>query len=784
MRPSSSLLAASLCALALSTQARAQAPQDTPQPTLTPEDKQPPPPPAESPPPAAVPPIDGELHGNEFIEIEDTAPIDAASARASVTAADIQRSNVVNAEDALKYLPSIHVRKRYVGDPNGVLQIRGISTWQTARTDVVADGMPLSYHLETRYSGAPRWALVSPEEIDRIDVVYGPYSAAQSGHGMAGSVEITTRLPEKREVVAHVATFAQAYKQYGTDDLYVGSQVHTSYGDRAGNLRYFVSYTHLANEGQPQNFGTVSGPFDAATTEPTVSGAYRDSDPRGLDRVVYGNRGTESIEHHLAKLKLAYDITPRIRALSTVAFLDREIARSEGRNYLRDRSGATLWSCPCSIDGQAFDMRAGDFAASSRRQSDVLAALRLGADLSSGWRFEANGSYYQVLRDQERAQDRSSEDPAFSGSGVVTKYDDTRWGTLNVKLAGDQFLHDSVSVESGYQLANYGLAIRQYTSNDVAIGVIDDFSNASGGKTDLHAVYAQVRWRRGRFDVTPGLRQELWRTYGGFYDDTRMTDTDHAERRLWRTSPKLVGGYEPVKGTRIQAAAALAYRFPIVEELFRNEYSQVSTSLADATLQPERGFHKAVSVVQQLADGSAALHLYEDDVRDVIFSQRDMDTRVTSFLNMDRVRTRGVEATLTERGMFYLPRLDLQLSVAVQAATILENKRNPEVEGNRFPRVPRLRASAHGSYRLTDHWDVSLGARYSSKQYDRLENDDTASGFGAIDAFFMMDARTSYRFDGPGLALSVGVDNILNHQYFVFHPYPQRMFYSDLRWSY
>lgn len=795
----SSLLATSLCALALSTSARAQAPDNSP-PTPPPADEQAPqspadqpqPPaeqtPAEPPPPPAEHAADStaEVHGYEVVEIEDKAPIDTAGARAQVTAADLQRSNVVNAEDALKYLPNIHVRKRYVGDPNGVLQIRGISTWQTARTDVVADGMPLSYHLETRYSGAPRWALVSPEEIERIDVIYGPFSAAQSGHAMAGTVDITTRMPDKREVVAHVATFAQPYRHYGTDDLYVGYQAHASSGDRVGKLRYFVSYSRLDNEGQPQSWGTVAGPFNAAaTTEPSVTGAYSDHDPRGTDRLVYGDRGTENIQQHLAKLKLGYELTPRVRALSSVAFLDRESARAEGANYLRDASGATVWSCPCNLDGQSFDIRPGDFAASTRRQSDVLAALRVQADLAKGWRLEGNGSYYQVLRDRDRAHDRSTADPAFTGSGIVTEYDSTRWGTASVKLAGDRFLHDSLSIESGYQLANYGLALRQYTSADVAAGDKDALRTASGGKTDLHALYAQVRWSRAGFDVTPGIRQELWRTYGGFYDDGSMTtDTDHDARRLWRTSPKLVVGYQPVKRTRIQAAVARAYRFPIVEELFRNEYSQVSTSLADATLRPERGFHKALSVVQRVGDGSAAVHLFEDDVRDVIFSQRDIDTRVSTFLNMDRVRTRGAEATFNKRGMFFVPRLDLGVSVAIQQATILENVRNPDVEGNRFPRVPRLRASGHGTYRVTDDWDLSLGARYSSKQYDRLENDDTGSGFGAIDAFFVMDAHSTYRFDALGLALSVGVDNLLNERYFVFHPYPQRMFYTDLRWSY
>jgi iron complex outermembrane recepter protein len=770
-------LAAMLCALAPATPARAQAEEQTP-PRAQPDDESGPVEPATD--------ETGASTGHEVLVIEGKAPIDAVSARARVTAEDLRASNTVNVEDALKYLPNLHVRKRYVGDPNGVLQIRGISSWQTARTNVVADGMPLSYHLQTRYSGAPRWALVAPEEVERIEVIYGPYSAAQSGHAMAGTVDIKTRMPEGREGVAQASMFAQRFRHYGSAGDYVGYKAYASAGDRAGDLRYFVAYNHLANEGQPQSWGAISGPFEDATAADTrVTGVYRDQDPRGLDRLVYGHRGTESVQQHLAKLKLSYELSPRLRARSSVVFLDRETARSEGGNYLRDSAGDPVWACPCDHDGRSFSIRPGDFAAGSRRQSDLLAALRVEAEISEDWRLQANGSYYRVFRDQDLSHDRSSADPAYTGSGIVTTYGNTRWGTLDVKLGTDRFVHDSVSFETGYQLASYGLELRQFTSDDVSTGQRDALRNASGGQTELHALYAQARWSHAGVDVTPGVRQELWRTRDGFRDDgAGMTDPGHEDRALWRLSPKLVVGYEPVAGTRLQGAVAMAYRFPIVEELFHNEYSQVTTSLADASLRPERGFHQAISLVQSLGAGSAAVHLFEDDVREVIFNQRDMDTSVSTFLNMDRVRTRGVEGTFSRRGRIRTLPVDLGLSVAVQEATILENQANPQVEGNRFPRVPRLRASANGTLHLTSRWNLSAGARYSSNQYDRMENDDAGSGFGAIDSFFVVDAHSSYRFDELGLALSVGVDNLLDETYFVYHPYPQRMFYTDLRWSY
>jgi len=43
-------------------------------------------------------------------------------------------------------------------------------------------------------------------EVEAIDVVYGPYSAEYSGNSMGGVVNITTRMPRKRELYVESAS--------------------------------------------------------------------------------------------------------------------------------------------------------------------------------------------------------------------------------------------------------------------------------------------------------------------------------------------------------------------------------------------------------------------------------------------------------------------------------------------------------------------------------------------------------------------------------------------------
>src|SRR5690349_19783981 len=82
-----------------------------------------------------------------------------------------QAVNASDSEDALKYLPSLLVRKRYIGDYNhAILSSRASGTGNSARSAVYADGILLSNYLGNGVGGLSfpsRWGLVTPEEIER-----------------------------------------------------------------------------------------------------------------------------------------------------------------------------------------------------------------------------------------------------------------------------------------------------------------------------------------------------------------------------------------------------------------------------------------------------------------------------------------------------------------------------------------------------------------------------------------------------------------------------------------
>ena len=117
----------------------------------------------------------------------------------TVTAKELSdTTNVMNVEDALKYFPSILVRKRYNGDTNEPVTSRTTGVNASARTLIFADGVLLSTLVNNNNgNGSPQWAMVSPEEIDSIDVMYGPFSAAYAGNSYGAVVQLSPDMPEQ-----------------------------------------------------------------------------------------------------------------------------------------------------------------------------------------------------------------------------------------------------------------------------------------------------------------------------------------------------------------------------------------------------------------------------------------------------------------------------------------------------------------------------------------------------------------------------------------------------------
>jgi iron complex outermembrane receptor protein len=230
-------------------------------------------------------------------------------------------------------------------------------------------------------------------------------------------------------------------------------------------------------------------------------------------------------------------------------------------------------------------------------------------------------------------------------------------------------------------------------------------------------------------------------------------------------------------------------RFPTVSELFQGSLAGSVIVNNDPNLKAERSIAKEFSIEKDYAFEVTSAHLraslFEDDVRDSIYTQTDITVfpNIKNIQNIDRVRTRGIEFSLAATDVA-IKGLNLTGSLTFSRAVILENVRNPTLVGNSWVRIPRMRANLLAAYRPTAQWSTSLGMRHVGRQYNTLENTDVnPDTYGGTSSYTVWDAKAAYKISEQ-VEVSLGIDNLGDRKYFVSHPYPGRSFVGELRASF
>ena len=716
-----------------------------------------------------------------------TLPVEIPTTVETITAGDIARTvNATDAEDALKYLPSLTVRKRYVGDyDHAVLATRASGTGNSARSLVYADGILLSNLLGNGAGFTPRWGLVTPEEIERIDVLYGPFSAAYPGNSAGAIVDIVTRMPTRLEGHVKLQGFVQPYRLYATDDTYRGGTASASIGSRAGALSWWIAASRLKSDAQPVSFVVKPVPTTASAVGIPVTGAVLDRNPREVPGYVLGaTQQTRTLQDH-AKVKVAYDLAPTLRASYTLGWWRNDADRGVD-SFLRDPGGATVTSgatpVTVNVDGRSVALLPSDFARSTASMEHVVHGLVVKSDTRGTWDVEAAASVYDYARDIVRSQLPSA---TAADGGRVADQRGTGWNTLAVKGTwrprgpGGEHV-----VEFGAQRDAFELRSLVSDTPDWSGGAPAARFSAFTGRTTLTSAWAQDAWRFAPdWRAVVGVRAERWRADDGTISDATTT-LGFAARRESALSPKAAVSWQASDAWLLRASVGRAVRMPTVSELFQGSISATDIVHNDPRLRPEKSWTSELTAERGFAGGSARATWFFEETRDALYSQVDVAAggTVATIQNVDRIRTSGLEVAAGARDVV-VRGVALDGSVTYADSTIARNDKFPASVGRWQPRVPRWRATLLASYTVADRWSTSVGVRYSGRQFGQLDNSDTNGfAFTGFSRYLVVDLRAQYRVSRSWL-VSAGVDNVNNDRYWAFHPYPQRTFSAELRFD-
>ena len=750
---------------------------------------------------------------NEVIDLDDIevrAPmIDSRILKHTATVETYDRKQIEDSINAatpaqtLKYLPSIQVRERFIGDRNGIIATRTIGTLSSAQSMLYADGVLLSNLLGNSYAYPPRWGLVSPEEIETVSMMYGPFSALYAGNSFGGVMSIATRMPTRFETHASAQAFNQSFKLYGTDENYGGSHLTASIGDKVNDLTYWLGVDYLENKGQPMNFSTANLSTTPAGASPVVTGAYQDKSETNANRVIFGANSIDKTEQTNIKFKAAYDITPQLKAAYTLGLWSMD-GKTDIETYIKDAAGNPVYNGRVNFNGKQYDVSGQNPA--EAESLHIMQALDLKSDTKGFFDWQLTVSDYNYQVDRNSAANPSSNgtvtagNPYLTRTGRVTDMSGTGWTVFDARATLRPHQH---TIDIGYHVDQYELKSETNNTADWSLGNKGTLNASAQGETRTHALYAQDKWQiNPQWALTLGGRAEYWQAMDGQNQTTIsgvLKTADYKDVSETKFSPKVSLSFEPVPAWGFRAALGQAFRFPTVSEMFQPLQNGAASYFVQANpiLKPEEVIAAELTAERRFDNGLVRASLFSENKYDALISQTLANgsaipydtgtcTKATgcSFIqSVDHIRTRGLELATQWQDVF-VHGLDLQGSATFTDAEVLRNDAAPATVGNKPPRIPRNMFKAVATYHQGSNLTYSLAARYSGRQYNALDNSDiNPDTFGGASKFFVMDAKANYKFANRFTA-SLGVDNLNNYKSYVFHPYPQRTTYVQLKFDY
>jgi len=691
---------------------------------------------------------------------------------------EFERRNIVAVDQALAAVEGVYsYRQRGVPDNEVGIGMRGFSGRGTgqSRVLILQDGQPIN----NAYTGGVNWTGLPLSEVDRIEVVRGPFSSLYGGNAMGGVVNVITRPIDRRTVEA-----AAQYGTYGT--LNYSGRVGSKVGDRLGLSFGFDSLSTDGYRAQDVLRTATNSTPDGGVP---VVGVERFLTRTGTVNYGVGFRGPNTYERYGLRGRAEYAFGSNAFGSFQYQRQSNEYGWGDYQSNLRDAEGR-------AIDNGRVVFQEGDVwrritlspsnflgfvggGSSNLYQGQLL----LGSSRSGYWRFQ--GGVNDLPRDWSAGPGATATQAGGPGTETVQA---NRGAFGNVQWSHNVRSNHNLTVGVDTRFDQASISVFP-TTEYLGGGMLSERNTFTQGKATTWAVYGQDQFVvSDRLVLNYGGRYDSWRTYDGQSQPAAGQPTGAFEdRSAGALTGKLAAVLTLRPGSALRANVASAFRNPSVFDLYRDlQLSSGTLLIGNPDLDPERMASWEAGFRQDFGQRvSADAAYYENRISDLIFRSLDLAADPTGFtrrmLNAGRARTRGVELALTARPWRWLT---ARPTYTYTDAIITRNDLSPGTVGSQIPFVPRHVAAGTLTAALK-RLTVTGTARYQSAVFSTDTNTDTTKGVpGAYDEFFETDASVNYQVTRR-LTASLAAENLFNRRYFLFYRNPGRMVYVGLRyrWS-
>jgi iron complex outermembrane receptor protein len=675
-----------------------------------------------------------------------------------VTKKDIEKRSAQTVDSVLNTLPGVFNRRANLMDTLSAVTLGGIPGQN--RTLILKDGVPLN----NAYTGDVSLTSMSAGDVERIEVVQGPFSSLYGGYAMGGVVNILTKMPEKREFTVKSGYGSSWNRGESLDDLY---KYYLSYGDKpTEKLRLFFSYGYKATNGYPKD-------MVVASKKPTagITGWTQITDKYGATSYLIGDKGDNTWWDDNINIKAGYDFS-NVSKLG-VSFMRTRYKYNydEPHTYLTNAAGDNVYSYG-TVGERSYTSGSGLTATNIYNVNYETEIYGAKAKIVLGLNDQTENWYTTPNTTSKPYATLSGLNGKVSSSPNETYYADLQ---ATVPLFNRHILTVGGSYRAGRSNTEEH-SLTYYKDEDSKTGLTYN----SGGKDTTYAVFVQDEILLHRtLTAYIGFRQDWWKTYDGYANQygSGAFANSYDSRTDSSFSPKASLVYKPFEETTFRTSAGRSFRAPTMYELYRTWVSSTNiTYNGNPDLTPETVTSWDAGITQGLWKGAkVSVTYFENYLKDMIYRKTVTATQ-SDCINAGKAESKGVMLEAEQR---FDKCLRLFSNFTYTDARIKENNAKPTTVDKRLTYLPDKMFNAGAELEIGPV-STSLTGRYVGKRYTDDENKDTVSDVpGSYDSFFTMDAKVSWKINQYA-TMSFSVDNLANESHYESYRAPGRLLFGEL----
>jgi outer membrane receptor protein involved in Fe transport len=274
-----------------------------------------------------------------------------------------------------------------------------------------------------------------------------------------------------------------------------------------------------------------------------------------------------------------------------------------------------------------------------------------------------------------------------------------------------------------------------------------------------------------RLTVIPSVRADWWKNFNA-YSESPTASTAFRDNVTHVVNPKLASQYRINETLRLGASVYQGFRAPTLNELYRGFGFGGFSFLPNDQLRPERLTGGEAKVEGELLTDRALrwrLSAHRDEVKDqILFVSQGL--LAAQRLNVGRTLSTGGALDLSYR---VTPHLSVSLGYAYVDSFISSFPGSPDREGKRVPNVSRNQVTMGVTAGRPDRIEVTILARYLSRQYADDVNSQPVADFVVLDASLQHQLA-------KGLRLVLNGENLTDRHYIATQTGPVKTLGSPL----